>query len=77
MASARSATPNSVLPCVAHNSCKLKQGALGVTRQLISAVLQERSQSNKDVPLWVRYNGGRNPGTVRVIYPQRWISEPY
>lgn len=39
---------------------------------LIDAVLEER----KEHPLYVRYQGGSQPGTVRMVTPLRWINRP-
>jgi hypothetical protein len=58
-------------PCAVntHNRAKLTAAP---QRGLIDAAIQEQRQA----PIYIRYQGGSNPGSVRPVVPRRWINAP-
>ena len=41
--------------------------------RLITELIDQAQQR----PLWIRYTGGQQPGTVRQVTPVRWCAYPY
>lgn len=58
-------------PCAvnSHNRAKL---AASPHRAIIDAAIQAQRQQ----PIYIRYDGGSNPGSVRPVVPRRWINAP-